>query len=568
MNGFCLLPLKIKKKFHSTVVIFADILINRMKKAPIFFITIFLVQVVFAQTNSKGAQQPKLVVGIVVDQMRWDFLSRYANRYSANGFNRLMSEGFNCENTFIPYAQTVTAAGHASIYTGSVPAINGIMGNEWYDRVQKKMVYCTEDASVKTIGSSAEPQSPKNLWVNTICDELKMATNFQSKVIGISIKDRGGILPAGHTADAAYWYDTKSGSWISSTYYMQKLPDWVDQFNSKKLPDSLYKLNWNTLHPIDSYKQSDKDDMSYEGKFAHEQKPVFPHELASQATKNYGLIAATPYGNTLSFAFAKQAIDNEQMGKDSITDFLAISLSSPDYVGHQFGPNSIETEDTYLRLDKEVADFLNYLDKKVGKGQYTIFLSADHGVSHIPGFLKNNKMPGGLYSATNSTAVKNTIEKFGVKNLILSSANYQLYLNYDLLDSLHINRKEIKQFLVKELNKESNILLAFDLEEINAVNLPSVVKEKFVNGYNYKQSGDIQVVLKPGFFSGGNTGTTHGSWYPYDAHIPLLWFGWGIKKGKSNETHFMNDIAPTLAALLKIQTPNGTTGKVIPEVLK
>jgi len=318
----------------------------------------------------KEPAAPKLVVGIMVDQMRWDYFYRFNARYGENGLKRMLREGFACENTFIPYAQTVTAAGHASVYTGSTPAINGIMGNEWYERDLGRSVYCVEDAGVKTIGgvASAKPMSPRNLWTTTITDELRLATNFRSKVIGIAIKDRGGILPAGHSANAAYWFDPGSGHWVTSTYYMNQLPAWATRFNERKVVDSLLRLDWNTLYPIGTYTQSDADDRPWEGRPNNVPKPTFPYALAQFAGKNYGAISTTPQGSTLTLSFAKEAILAEEMGKDDVTDFLAVSLSSPDYIGHTFGPNSIEIEDTYLRLDRDLADFFDMLDKKVGKG--------------------------------------------------------------------------------------------------------------------------------------------------------------------------------------------------------
>ena len=314
-----------------------------MKKLLTIAAVFFLISVQ-AQVKSASPSRPRIVVGLMVDQMRWDYLYRYASRYGEGGFKRLVREGFSCENTMIPYAQTITACGHASVYTGSVPAVNGIMGNDWYSRELGRMVYCTEDATVKTIGGNAEapPMSPRNLKVTTMCDELRIATNYKSKVIGIAIKDRGGILPAGHSANAAYWYDAGTGNWVSSTYYQQQLPDWVQRFNARKMPDSLYKLNWNSLYPIGSYEMSDADDKSYEGKFSFDPKPVFPHNINTAVGKNYGILPATPYGNTLTLEFAKNAIQAEGLGTDEYTDFLAVSLSSPDYVGHQYGPNSIE----------------------------------------------------------------------------------------------------------------------------------------------------------------------------------------------------------------------------------
>jgi len=520
-------------------------------------------------TPGKAVQRPKLVVGIMIDQMRWDYLYRYYERYGSGGFKRLLGEGMSCENTMIPYAQTVTAAGHTSVYTGSVPSINGIMGNEWFDKSQNREVYCAEDKKVKIVGAEkGEPMSPANLWTTTICDELRLATNFKSKVIGIAIKDRGGILPAGHSANAAYWYDGSSGNWVTSTYYMESLPSWVSSYNSKKWVDTFYKNDWKTLYPLNTYTQSDEDNVPYEGKFSYEAAPVFPHDLKSRMGKDYGTIRVTPFGNSMTLQFSKDALIAEKLGKNVVTDFLAISLSSTDYVGHQFGPNSIEVEDTYLRLDKDLADFFSFLDKEVGKGQYTLFLTADHAVAHVPGFLQQHKIPAYTVSSTSAEVNKLLEEKFHVKNIIRASANYQIYLNDAAIDSAGADKAAIKKYLISYINKLPEVVVAFDYENTANVNLPANVKEMFIQGYNAKRGGDIQIVLKSGIFYGGKTGTTHGSFNPYDAHIPLLWMGWGIRPGKLNREVYMTDIAVTLAALLHVQMPSGAVGKVIPEVLK
>lgn len=522
-----------------------------------------------AQTTASVASRPRLVVGIMVDQMRWDFLHRYADRYGNDGFRRMLREGFTCENALIPYAQTVTACGHSVVYTGTTPALSGIYSNEWYDPQTGKTVYCAEDPSVQVLGggSKAEPMSPRNMKVTTVSDELRIATNYRAKVIGIAIKDRGGILPAGHSANAAYWYDSQNGNWVSSTYYMKSLPDWVNRFNTRKMPDSLYKLNWNTLYPIDTYVQSDADDKSYEGKMPGAAKPVFPHQLESYIGKNYGAVAATPHGNTLTLEFAKQAILSEQMGADEVPDLLAVSLSSPDYIGHQYGPNSIEIEDNYLRLDKELATFFKFLDARFGKN-YTVFLTADHGVAHVPEYSAEHNLPGGRRSSSGFAAFKLAEEKFGVKNLVVNSSNYQVYLNHRLIDSLKVDLQAVKSFLVRELKKEPALHTAFDNADLSNAPLPAEVKEKFVKGYHPKFSGDIQLVPLSGFIGPGSTGTTHGSWYNYDAHIPMVFMGWGIKSGKTYRETYMTDFAPTIAALLKIQMPSASIGHVVTEVLK
>ena len=395
-----------------------------MKKQLIFTAFLFSFILSFSQTTKPIAQnaRPKLIVGIVVDQMRWDFLYRYYDRYSKGGFKRLMNDGFNCENTFIPYTPTVTAAGHTCIYTGSVPAIHGVVGNGWYDYTEKRDVYCSEDKSVQTVGATNDngKMSPKNMLTTTICDELKLATNFRSKVIGVAIKDRGAILPAGHSADAAYWYDSKTGSFISSTFYMKELPKWTQDFNASNKTNSYYEKNWNTLYPINTYLQSDVDTNNYESTVLGDNQKGFPYDLKRFIDKkDFGKIRSTPYGNSLTFDFAKAALINEQLGKDSITDFLAVSFSSPDYIGHAFGPNSVEIEDTYLRLDKDLEAFLTFLDKEVGKNNYTLFLSADHGVAHVPGFLAKHKIPNGGVVGSESEKKLNAYlkEKFSFDSL-------------------------------------------------------------------------------------------------------------------------------------------------------
>jgi len=544
-----------------------------MQRICSIILSLFIFITSFAQSGTPGEtlQRPKLVVGITIDQMRWDYLYRYYDRYAANGgFKRMLNQGFSCENTLIPYAPTVTAPGHTCIFTGSVPAIHGIAGNFWWDNAEQRNVYCTEDKTVQTVGSASNMglQSPRNLLVTTICDELRLATNFQSKVIGIAIKDRGGILPAGHSANAAYWYDSQEGKWITSTYYMTDLPQWVKDLNAKKLVDKYYEKGWATLYPINTYSQSTADQKSYENKGVG---TGFPYDLKKYIGKNYGVISSTPYGNSFTVEMAKAAIEEEKLGADAITDMLTVSFSSPDYIGHGYGPNSIEQEDDFYRLDKDLGDFLNYLDSKVGQGQYTVFLSADHGVAHVPAFMKENKMPSGNF---NEGAVLEQLnqqlkDKFGEGKLALDFSNYQLVLNNILISEKKLKREEIVDVTIDFLSKQPTVARVFDLHQLEATALPAKIKEMIVNGYYPSRAGDIQIILKSNYIEAFlTTGTTHGMWYPYDAHIPLLWYGWGIKAGKTNRETYMTDIAPTLAALLHVQMPGGNIGKVISEVMK
>lgn len=524
-----------------------------------------------ANPYPKTIARPKLVVGFVVDQMRWDYLYRFYDRYTNGGFKRLLNEGFSVENTFIPYLPTQTACGHSSIYTGSVPALNGIIANSWYDPTLGRNMYCTEDKDQKTVGSTsnAGQMSPKNLQVNTITDELRLATNFQGKVVSISLKDRGSILPGGHSANAAYWHDGLTGNWITSTHYMEKLPNWVDKFNALKVSDVFFGQDWNTLYPINSYINSDDDNVSYEGRFKDENSSSFPHLTKQYIGKNYEMIKSLPYGNTLTIDFAKLAIENENLGKDAITDFLTISCSSTDYIGHQFGPNSIEIEDTYLRLDKDLEGLFNYLDQKVGKGNYLFFISSDHGVANAPEYLTKHNIPTERYSTRPIVKQLDSLlkENFKLEKSVLSIINDQIIFNHDVINKSAVDFTKVKSTVIRFLKMQNGISNAIDLANLQNTTIPTLLKNRLENGYYPKLSGDIQIISNAGWYNSTSpTGIGHGGWYNYDSRIPLVFMGWKVKPGKTNQTYYMTDIASTLAAMLHIQVPNGNIGSPITQL--
>jgi predicted AlkP superfamily pyrophosphatase or phosphodiesterase len=539
----------------------------------LLFIFSVQAQIKVSAIKKEPVQQPTLVVGIVIDQMRWDYLYRFQPLFSEKGgFARFFQQGFLCNNTFIPYIPTFTAPGHTCIYTGSVPNIHGIVGNEWYASSLQKTVYCTEDASVQPVGSAASKNgqmSPRNMFTTTITDELRLATNFKSKVIGIALKDRGAILPAGHAANAAYWYDSQTGKFISSTYYMNELPKWVNNFNERNLPDSFYALNWTLSLPENIYlNYCDSDHVSYERKIFGKNQTGFPYDLSAYIKKNYGILASTPYGNSITTLLAEAAIKAEELGKDSITDFLTVSYSSTDYIGHAFGPNSVEQLDDFIKLDLELGKLFNFLDATVGKNKYTVFLTADHGVAHIPAYTAKHNLPGGnlnIHLKELNQILKN---KFGKENMIASLENYQIYLNPKLIESDEIDEEDVETFLIHYLQQQEGISQVISFKELDEAPLNSAIKERIVNGYHPQRSGQLQIIVKPGYMEGDGYGTTHGLWNPYDAHIPLLWYGAGIQKGVSNRTVYMSDIAATVSALLHIQMPNGCIGSAIDEVLK
>jgi hypothetical protein len=540
----------------------------KMKKA---FLYLFLL--ISVSVSAQNLQRPKLVVGIVVDQMRWDYLYRYYDRYSNDGFKRLLNGGFSCENTFINHLPSVTGVGHATIYTGAVPSLHGIAANEWVDQLSGKSVYCVSDSSVRPVGNASSTEgkmSPRNLLTTTVTDELRMATNFRSKVVGVSLKDRASILPAGHTPTACFWLDDASANFITSTYYADQLPEWVNNFNGKKRIDQLISKGWNTLYPINTYKQSDADAKAYEGLFSGETASVFPHDIKTLYAKEKGSFRNTPFGNTLTLEFALEVLNAYQLGKGEATDFLAINFASTDYVGHKFGPNSIEVEDTYLRLDKDLAELFRTLDAKIGKGQWLVFLTADHAAAHAIGFMQEHNLPANYWRAAPLADSLNRIlsAKFGTSKLVRSITNYQVNFDLNKISSANLDFNAIRQTAVDFLQRQPGIAYAVDMAWIGRAPVPEKIKTMMVNGYNFKRSGQIQIVLNAGLFDAySRTGTTHGEWNPYDTHIPLLWFGWNIKHGASNREIHMEDIAPTLSALLHIQMPNGSVGKVIEEVM-
>ncbi|GAA4037221.1 alkaline phosphatase family protein [Hymenobacter glaciei] len=564
---------------------------------------------------ANGPARPKLVVGIVVDQMRYDYLYRYWSKFGKGGFRRLLGEGFSFENTHYNYVPTYTGPGHASIYTGATPSANGIVGNNWYVRDENRATYVTEDKTVESVGGTgaAGQQSPRHMLTTTITDELRLATNFQSKVIGVCIKDRGSILPAGHAANAAYWYDGGNGSFISSTFYQKTLPDWVVKFNQRGLATKYLSQPWNTLRPIGEYTESTPDNVTWEAAFKGEAAPVFPHNLpaisgvpaaiaakdnlpgpaaqtaadgkntsttakpgataANAATPNLGLLPSTPFGNTITTEMALAAIQAEQLGQRGITDFLALSYSSTDYVGHQFGPNSIEVEDTYLRLDQELTRLFETLDKTVGKGQALVFLTADHGAAHSPAFLQAHRLPAGAVGASimRDTLQNRLVRRHGAGNWVLSYENQQVYLNRTLAGQKKINFHELSEEVVQVMVQLPGVSRALTAEDIQKSHWESGTLMYLENGYYPKRCGDVLVVLEPGWYEAYSfpaKGTTHGESWSYDTHVPLLFWGWHVKHGESVAPTQVVDIAATLARFLHIQEPSGCSGVPLAEVLR
>lgn len=506
--------------------------------------------------------QPKLVVGIVVDQMRYDYLYRFQNNYGENGLKRLMREGANYTYAHYNYVPTKTAPGHASIYTGTTPFYHGIIGNDWYDRQQGKEIYSTDDFRYEGVGGP-DKMSPLQLLTSTMTDQLKISNNGMSKVIAICIKDRGAILPGGRMADAAYWYSADNGNFMTSTYYMKELPPWVTAFNARKLPDAYVQKKWTLSFPIEKYQNSFPDENSYEPDLFQEGRTSFPHSLEHIAeNQKYELLKSTPYGNQLLVDFARAAIEHENLGSHAVPDFLAISFSSTDYVGHEYGPNSVEIQDLYIKFDSQVAELLSMLDSAVGKGNYLLFLTADHGVDEVPGW--GNFKPKTFFSSKRLNAsVKKFIEEAYHSDKILEHySNRQFYLNDSVMLSLNLQPGAVRARVAEYIRDAfPDVYLVYTKDNFTSRMPMRIPENQFLNGHNQIRSGDIIVDFSPNTeFEPEKEKANHSTLFAYDTHVPLLFYGWHVPSGEHADPVFTVDIAPTITNLIKITEPSGCIG--------
>ena len=529
-----------------------------------------------SQVVTELARRPKLVVGIMVDQMRWDYLTRYYERYADGGFRRLMAEGYNCNRLNINYLPAVTAVGHTAVYTGTVPAFSGIISNSQY--FDGKWDTPVRDWNVTPVGTDSKEgkASPHHLMCTTMTDELRLATNFRSKVVSISTKDRAAVLPGGHCANAAYWMDSESMDFITSSYYMKDLPGWLKSFNKLKLGKKYLKEYqrrkagketweadfWTLLYPDDTYVQS-----------------------AEKHTDYYDQVTGTklkylPWGNTLLADMTLAAIKGERLGQNpaGVPDFLAVSFSCTDMIGHKVGPNAPWIEDTYLRLDHDIKRILDMLDEQVGRGEYVVFLSADHAGSHNVKFRQKHGIPAGTWPTYRILRELNDTLRshFGLTaDVIHGLEDHRVFFDNETISK--IGKTELKQQLIdlciSILEKKDNVAYVFEPTKIPA-HIPEPVRTMCINGYCPGRSGEIQVVLQQGItedyddgrlknYDGIPKGTNHAVWSPYDTHIPFIVMGKGVRHAWDNHSYTVNDIAPTICALLGIQQPSACIGNAI-----
>ena len=531
-----------------------------------FILAIILFATGFAQQPSWQAP-PKLVVGVVVDQMRTDYIYRFWNNFGEGGFKRLIGEGAFLRDAHYTYIPTVTGPGHASIYTGSTPSLHGIVANERYDRASRAMVYCVKDTTVRGVGSVNAQSSPSQLLATTLADEIERRTDRQGITIGVALKDRSSILPIGRTGDAAYWFSV-DGSFVSSTWYMKELPKWVQEFNQRKLAERYLNQTWEPLLSIEKYHQVLPDENPYEQPLTAGGKSWFPYNLVelSKGPAGLGLIATTPWGNTLTTDMAIAALVGEKMGQDNTTDLLALSYSSTDILGHKMGPRALEIEDMYIRLDQELARLLTELDKSVGVGKYTVFLTADHGVIDVPQYLKDLKGSAGYIDPR---AMQQRLEK------AFSADEDERKLRLDtILDCqvyfIEVPREGMLARVAEEISRmpEVSIVMTSHTARRNtAIGEQSLLS----NGFMPQRCGDILYTLKPGYFEAEGSfvgkGTTHGSGWNYDTHVPVIFFGQGVAHSEVVRRTAVADIVPTITMLIGCALPDAAVGEAVREVI-
>ena len=530
----------------------------------------------YAQRNKRiPPEEPRLIVGIVVNQMRYDYIFRYWDKYGSDGFKRLINEGTFCKNANYNYMFTQTGPGHATIFTGTSPSQHGIIADRWYVRLKEKIINCAEDENVYAVGGNNESGqlSPRNLLSSTLGDEIRLSTNFKSKVFGVSMEGVNAVLSSGHTANAAYWYSSESGNWITSSYYRDSLPDWVKEFNNKKIPDIYLNREWSTLLPIGEYSESLPDSNKYEVGFNGQ--VIFPYNLNLLSTvdrtkRNYEILKSTPLGNTYIKDFAISTIVNEELGMDEYPDMIMIGFASTGYIGQKFGPNSVEVEDTYLRLDKDIAHLLEFIDDYIGKENVVVFLTADHGVAHVPKYLTDLNIPAGYFNQNASVSLLRSYLNaiYGQGDWVKFYFAQGLYLDHNLIEDSNLSLEEVQDKVSQFFIQFSGVANSVSGSTLQTTNFTSGILEKIQNCYNQDRSGDVIINLEPGWVEVSEYSTANNTAYSYDTHVPLIWYGWKINRSTVSRPLNIIDIAPTISTFLNISFPNAASGSPIIEIIE
>jgi predicted AlkP superfamily pyrophosphatase or phosphodiesterase len=550
----------------------------RMKRAAAMLMAASVFCVAVGQVAYIPPDKPKLVVGIVVEQLRFDQLEKFRNRLAENGIRKLLNEGTYFQNASFQYMLTQAAPGHATISTGSEPSYHGITSDEWYLPLKNDLIYCTRDLSVNPVGGSYESglNSPVNLQVSTFSDELKMSTNRKAKVFAVGLKENPVIFSAGHSADAAYWYDNNTGTWMSSTYYIDSLPGWVADFNALKYPEKYLSNPWLLLKPSSYYSDCLTDSNRYETGF--DGQDYFPYDLKrlslkgrGNSSRDYSFIRETPFGNTFTTDFAIRLIEKENLGKDDLTDYISVCYSSTDYIGHRFGPSSYESADALLRLDKDIESLLKYLTDSIGKRNVLVYFTSSHGISEIPAILENNRIPAGYFRQNQALQLLRSYLNavYGEGDWVKGYSEKQIFLNRTLIEDAKIPLEEVQKKVARFLVQFSGIACAYPYSAFEANDFGNGNLRRIINNFSPQRSGDVIITLNSGWIEKEDDYVAdHNSPYEYDSHVPLIWYGWSVNRATVTRKVNMTDIAATLSSICKVPYPNACTGEPMFELFR
>jgi hypothetical protein len=545
-------------------------------------VAIILLLSVFFNMAGQGAyippEQPRLVIGIVVEQLKFDQLEKYREKLGDNGIKKLINEGTYFRNASFDYMLTQSAPGHATISTGTEPSFHGITSDSWYLPLRNELIYCTRDIDVNPVGGSFESglNSPVNLQASTFSDELEMATNQEAKVFGIALKDNSAILSTGHSADGVFWFDNTTGTWMTSTYYSNTLPAWVMDFNAMNYPESYLNGMWNLFRPQEDYTGSLPDSNKFETGFNNQN--YFPYDLEKLRSKvmlssrnDFSLLRETPFGNTLTTSFAIRLIEKEKLGKDDITDYISVCYSATDNIGHRFGPSSVEMEDAILRLDDDIKNLLAYVNDSIGKKNVLIFFTSAHGVSEIPAVLQSYRIPAGYFRQDQALQLLRSYLNavYGEGNWVKGYSERQVYLNRTLIEDARIPLEDVQKKVARFLVQFSGVAAAYPYSAFEANDFGTGNLKRILNNFNSQRSGDVIITLNPGWIEkDGDYVTNHNSPYEYDSHVPLIWYGWTVNRSTIARKVNMTDIAATLSSLCKVPYPNACSGEPLVELFR
>jgi predicted AlkP superfamily pyrophosphatase or phosphodiesterase len=545
-------------------------------------LTVILLISVSVELSGQGAylppDKPRLVIGIVVEQLKYDQLEKFRDRLGENGIKRLINEGTYFKNASFEYMLTQSAPGHATIATGAEPSFHGITSDNWYLPLRNELIFCTKDIEVNPVGGSYEAglHSPVNLQASTFSDELEMATNKNARVFGVGLKENSAILSAGHAADGAYWFDNTTGTWMSSTYYIKNLPGWVNDFNVMKFPDSFLNGTWNLFRPAKDYADCLPDSNSFEAGF--NAKNCFPYDLKKMRSKgvfnsrnDFSLLRETPFGNTLTTNFAIRLIEKEGLGKDDVTDYISICYSATDNIGHRFGPSSVEMGDAILRLDDEIKNLLKFLNDSIGKRNILVYFTSAHGISEIPSVLESNRIPAGFFKQNQALQLLRSYLNavYGEGNWVKGYSERQVFLNRTLIEDARLSLDDVQKKVARFLVQFTGVAAAYPYSAFEANDFGNGNLKRIINNFYPQRSGDVIITLNPGWVENEEDyATNHNSPYEYDSHVPLIWYGWTVNRSTVTRKVNITDIAATLSSLCKVPYPNACTGEPLVELFR